>query len=819
MTQPLNILIAGVPYGRNNVGDEAIIATVVALVRESLPLAQITVSTDQPQETAEKLGVRTVELFGFDPPGYSRRNLKKEMQRCDIFIWGGATGLSDYPKIPLKLIKLAKRFNKKVALFSVGMNRELNPAHYQLRPGRKTKVLHTLEKLIPGNTNLVKAYESHLTNTAKRHIKKSLNQANLIITRDTKTKELLFDLGVDEQIHATADPALLLTPCSNERLREIWYEQCLWTDDQPIIGIGISSQREVTHPEKIAQLADDLITQQQCHVLFIPMNHRTDYETMASIKRLMTQHKDAKLLHGFFEPEEIQAISSKMALVISSRLHLLILASTAYVPIIGLSRGSKIDHFLELFDEKSCGSVETVDVAMLKSTCLRLLTDGAEYRKKAQLIVTQMQNEVRYNGILLKRLAGNQKPQKIIYICRRFNRELWGGTETVIINNAHELEKQGYQIKVFTTLALSTRKREIIDNIPIYRFPFCLPWLGLSPENKEALLKKGGNLLSFSLIWALIKEKNVSLIHTHVPKRIGASGRFAARLKNIPYLITLHGGWFNVPQSQYDQMTKPFEGKFEWGRLFGAILGSARLMEDAAAILCVGEDEYKDAYSKFPDKKIKYLPNGVNIHHFDHGSGDDFRHRYHLAATDFVLLCVSRIDFQKNQLFLVQAMAELAKTNPEIKLVLIGSISVETYYLTILDTIAHYHLEKQIIIIPGLDPDDPALLDAFKASDAFVFATLHEPFGIVILEAWAAKKPVLTAPTGGISGFTNDNENCLHFNPDSIPEFVSKVKNLQSNAVLAQKLAHNGYQKAARFYDWSVIVKVLAETYREVLHE
>ena len=49
--------------------------------------------------------------------------------------------------------------------------------------------------------------------------------------------------------------------------------------------------------------------------------------------------------------------------------------------------------------------------------------------------------------------------------------------------------------------------------------------------------------------------------------------RTAARLRGIPYVITLHGGYFDIPVGQMQQMLAPIRKSFEWGKPLGALLG------------------------------------------------------------------------------------------------------------------------------------------------------------------------------------------------------------------------------------------------------
>ena len=124
------ILLGGVPFGRDNIGDEAILQCVVQLIRQTHPDASITASTDTPEDTAAKLGILTCPLFGFEPPGYDPKELTRVMASHDAFVWSGATGLSDYPDYALAVLEEAHRQAKPTAIFCCGMNDRLNPFLY-----------------------------------------------------------------------------------------------------------------------------------------------------------------------------------------------------------------------------------------------------------------------------------------------------------------------------------------------------------------------------------------------------------------------------------------------------------------------------------------------------------------------------------------------------------------------------------------------------------------------------------------------------------------------------------------------------------------
>ena len=328
--------------------------------------------------------------------------------------------------------------------------------------------------------------------------------------------------------------------------------------------------------------------------------------------------------------------------------------------------------------------------------------------------------------------------------------------------------------------------------------------------------KKGGNLLSLPLLWSLLREPQVDLLHAHTGKRLGGIVRTAARLRGIPYVITLHGGHYDIPAGQMQQMLAPIRKSLEWGKPFGALFGSRRVLQDAAAVLCVGENEYRAARAALPEQRIELLPNGVDSEFFSDGDGDLFRKRYDIPAGRRIILCVSRIDYQKNQLALVKALPDILQQQPDAQLVLVGPVTIESYQRKLLQRIERLGLQGRVNLIPGLTADDPLLRGAYHAAEVFCLPSLHEPFGIVVLEAWAAGLPVVAARVGGIPSFTRHGEDVLHADPEQPATLARQLLGVMNNPEFAGRLAGNGQRRARQEYDWRVISHQLSTLYREL---
>ena len=101
----MRILLAGVPFGCENVGDEAILECAVEIFREVCPDATLTASTNDPERTAARLGIETCRLLGFFND-VSPEETRAIIGTHDCFVWCGATGLSDYPHVTPALMRV-----------------------------------------------------------------------------------------------------------------------------------------------------------------------------------------------------------------------------------------------------------------------------------------------------------------------------------------------------------------------------------------------------------------------------------------------------------------------------------------------------------------------------------------------------------------------------------------------------------------------------------------------------------------------------------------------------------------------------------------
>lgn len=404
----------------------------------------------------------------------------------------------------------------------------------------------------------------------------------------------------------------------------------------------------------------------------------------------------------------------------------------------------------------------------------------------------------------------------VVQIPRRFVREEWGGTETVIFETSKRLLQMGHRTEVLCSMALSEHDREEIGTVHVRRVPYFYPYLGLTREEKLKLDKKGGNLFSFALLKCLKEYPDLDLIHLYTTKRMGGIGRYVARKRKIPYIVSLQGGALDVPPEEASSWTAPTRGKLEWGKILGWWVGSRRVLEDAAAILCVGRAEQEALERRLPHQKVIYLPNGVDTARFASGDGALFRRNRGISPQAKVVLVMGRFDVQKNQLLAVESLYRLRERGVDAHLLMIGHVTSPSYYDKVVAAIEERGLKNFTTLVPGLAPDSRELSDAYHAADVFLLPSIHEPFGIVILEAWAAGLPVVASRVGGVPSFVEHGRNGMLCPSGDTEAFAGALEQILRDRQLAEDIARAGREKAGE-YQWDNLAARLAEIYREAI--
>ena len=416
-------------------------------------------------------------------------------------------------------------------------------------------------------------------------------------------------------------------------------------------------------------------------------------------------------------------------------------------------------------------------------------------------------------------MSGTHPQLKVAHVVRRFAFEEWGGTETVVWNTAKHLKACGIESVICATKACSAAGDEVREDIPIRRFDYFYPYWPLSACARRALDKKGGNPVSAPLTRAL-RGGGWDLIHIHCGGRIAQTAILEAHRLGIPAVISFHGGCMDIPEQEMREMLRPTRRTLRYGALLDILAGRRFDVAAAAdALICVGANEEKLLREKYPDRKILYLPNGIDAERFSRQVDLDLRKKYLIPEKRLLLVCIARIDYQKNQQALLRATALLRDRGVDACAVLIGPVSAEWYAGEMRETIKSLGLADRVLWLPGVSADDDLLPAALHAADFFVLPSCHEPFGIAVLEAWAAGVPVIASRVGGLKHLIREGENGRFCDPGDPGTIADAVESGLRDPEGTRRMVLRAEKEACETYSWRNITGVLADFYRKVENE
>lgn len=352
----------------------------------------------------------------------------------------------------------------------------------------------------------------------------------------------------------------------------------------------------------------------------------------------------------------------------------------------------------------------------------------------------------------------------------------------------------------------------------VQRFRAFVPILGLSHERRKQLVAVGGNLMSFELVSALWRERELSIIHTHTLGRLGGIGLTLAKQRQLPFVVTIHGGLLDLPEKIRQSFQAPLERGWEWGKFFGLLFQSHRLLCDADAIVTCNEREAALLKEQLPQKRVAVQPHGVPLEIYRQNRLEAARAAFPALSGRQVLLSLGRIDPIKNQIWLVEQASAIIRKYPRALLVLAGPCTDEVYGNGLKERIRQLGLEQHVLITGGLPPNDPRLIGLLQSAEALVLPSLSETFGLVVLEAWAAGTMVLSARASGPSALIQNGENGWLFDLEQPETFHQALDWTLSHPRLAAEMVSRG-AKLAEQYSLHALSGRMKALYQELIEE
>lgn len=355
-----DILISGY-YGFNNIGDDAILRTVVENLKTTLPDSRITVMSNAPEDTREKYGVEAV-------PRMRLGSIIKAVRACDILISGGGSLLQDVTGpisilYYLFIIRLALIFGKRVFIYSQGIG----------------PIRGRLNRFLTGRI---------------------LRKVEAIAVRDEASASFLTGIGVpEEKITVTADPVLRLPRADLSRGREIL--ESLGLEKKPgrrIVGWALKADsRYPGFLDEVEKAIRQMSMEEGTDCVLIPFHYEQDIPAIVELSRRLGPSVYA--VTDKHLSDEMLSVIGNLDLLVGVRLHSLIYAAVMGVPMMGISYDPKIDAFLSSVGLKPISATGDFTASAFMASCGEA-AGPADPEKTAELI-----KRLNKNDELLKAMA------------------------------------------------------------------------------------------------------------------------------------------------------------------------------------------------------------------------------------------------------------------------------------------------------------------------------------------------------------------------------------------------------------------------------
>ena len=369
-----NIAISG-SYGGMNLGDEAILESILKELRASLDV-DVVVFSYNPQDTERRHNVRAVPIREMH-----KDETLNELRKLDLFVLGGGGILyDDCIATYLRDVIWANELHVPVMIYAV-------------------------------SAGPLKAPES------KQLVAQVLSKVDKITVREREAKRMLHDLGVNQEIEITSDPALLLKP--QPFTKEMLKKEGIRTD-APLVGFSVREPGPAApdlvveqYHAILANAADFMIERIDAQVVFVPMEmgeHKDVQHSHAVISKMANAQR-ASVLKGQYTAGEVLGLVKHLSFAVGMRLHFLIFAGIQYVPFVPLPYASKVSGFLSDLD-MPMPALSAVNVGKLCAYLDRSWDFRARMKNHLEQTIPPLQERAKSTNQILCNMLRTLKPKQ-----------------------------------------------------------------------------------------------------------------------------------------------------------------------------------------------------------------------------------------------------------------------------------------------------------------------------------------------------------------------------------------------------------------------
>ncbi len=238
------------------------------------------------------------------------------------------------------------------------------------------------------------------------------------------------------------------------------------------------------------------------------------------------------------------------------------------------------------------------------------------------------------------------------------------------------------------------------------------------------------------------------------------------------------------------------------------------LYQRANAVFAISAEvrEFYCRQTNFPLERMQVIPNGVDLRRIDAADGSDVREELGIEPEEFVIGTVARLDKNKDTLTLVRAFAELMPIKPDaaLKLLIVGDGEQRS---PLEQFVSERGLNRNVIFA-GVRRDVPRVL---KAMNVFALSSLSEGMPMTVLEAMAARLPVVATAVGALPEMVEEGNTGFLVLVGDAATMAERLSRLVVDRQLAKTFGEAARRKVERDFTLERMLQRYTELYLSVL--
>jgi len=370
--------------------------------------------------------------------------------------------------------------------------------------------------------------------------------------------------------------------------------------------------------------------------------------------------------------------------------------------------------------------------------------------------------------------------------------------ERHVLNLSKELVRRGHEVEIFT--CASTRQSDRLERSSVVE--------GLRVSRFESVMSLG----EFGRVWPGFAREVLAgqfdVVHAHSFRHPHTDlAMLVSKLGGSASVLTTHSpfhpGEVRGPLARalvpiYDNLFAPTTLAY-----FGSVIS---LTEEEAGLL---------ARMGVSADQTVIIPHGVDAVHFAPSEPSAFTSNFGLEGRD-VALCLSRINRTKGLDVLIDSFRTVAAKAPNLMLVVAGGCTSpreEEFLVELKAKVKASRLEGRVVFTGRLTDAEKA--SAYEACTVFVLPSIYEPYGIVLLEAAAHGKPLISTRTGGPKSIIAEGVSGMLVTPGDSKELAEALLYLATHKEVAVRMGEEA-RLMAKSHTWEKVAEATERTYLRV---